>query len=286
VPELPEVEAARRGIHDQLLNKPIIATELRRPGLIIADDGLSIDLLKGHLITDTFRHGKYLLLRTGPLSLVVHLKLTGQFVARGNGIPGFAAGHPVPAYDAELPHKSTHLWLDFEDDARLFLTDIRHFARIWLLPHDEIEEYLRKLRLGPDLLSPEFTLERFREDLKRRTVGRIKPILLDQTTVAGLGNIYVDEALWQALIHPTRTAESLSDDEIERIYQGIVDTMRVAVPAGGARIKHSTALTDLGEFPYVHAREGLPCQRCGTPIVKTKVNNRGTYLCTVCQPEP
>lgn len=285
MPELPEVEAARRGIHEQLRDKPITAIELLRPGLIQSDSGLSIDLLQGLTIDDTFRHGKYMVWQTEPMAIVVHMKMTGQFVARGDGIPGFVAGHPVPPYDAELPHKSTHLILEFDGDARLYFTDIRHFARIWLLPHDELPEHMTNLRLGPDLMSPEFTLDDLRARLRRRSVGRIKPILLDQTTVAGLGNIYVDEVLWYAKIHPGRKAESLTDEEIDRIYEGIVRTMEIAIPEGGARIKHSKALTDLGEFPFVHAREGFPCQRCGAPIVKTKVNNRGTYLCVACQGE-
>jgi formamidopyrimidine-DNA glycosylase len=285
VPELPEVEAARKGIHEQLRGRTITGIDLRRPGLIRTDHGLDIELLHGQSIDDTFRHGKYMVWQTEPMAIVVHMKMTGQFVARGSGIPGFVSGHPVPPYDAELPHKSTHLVLEFDGDARLYFTDIRHFARIWLLPHDELPDYMANLRLGPDLLSPEFTLEDLRARLRRRSVGRIKPILLDQTTVAGLGNIYVDEVLWYAQIHPARTAESLTDAEIDRIYEGIVKTMEIAVPAGGARIKHSKALTDLGEFPFIHARQGFPCQRCGAEIVKTQINNRGTYLCAVCQLE-
>jgi formamidopyrimidine-DNA glycosylase len=286
VPELPEVEAARRGIAEQLVGKPITHVELRRPGLIVSEPGLSLDLVTGHPIDAIERYGKYMLWRFEPLTAVVHLKLTGQLVARGDGIPGFAAGHPVPPYDAELPHKSTHLWLDFEGGARLYLTDVRHFARIWLLPHEDVDAYLTKLRLGPDVLPPHFTYDLLRERMARRTTGKIKPILLDQSVVAGLGNIYVDESLWQAKVHPERTAQSLTDEELERIYQGISQTMEVAVPMGGARILRSKALPELGEFPFVHGREGLPCQRCGTTIIKTTVNNRGTYLCPTCQPAP
>ena len=285
MPELPEVEAARRGIHDQLRGRTIVGIELLRPGLVQSEAGLTIDLLQGQSIDDTSRHGKYMIWHTEPMALVVHMKMTGQFVARGDGIPGFVSGHPVPAYDTELPHKSTHLILDFEDDARLYFTDIRHFGRIWLVPHDELADHMARLRLGPDLLSDAFTLEALRARLRRRSVGRIKPILLDQTTVAGLGNIYVDEVLWYARIHPSRTAESLTDAEIDRIYEGIVETMKIAVPEGGAKINRSKALTDLGQFPFIHAREGFPCQHCGATITKTKVNNRGTYLCLDCQPE-
>lgn len=288
MPELPEVEAARRGIAEQLVGKRVIGHELIRPGLVVAAPGLSLDHLTGSELLAARRYGKYLVLDFEPFSVVIHLKLAGQIVARGAGIPGFAAGHPVPAYDAELPHKSTHLRIDFEADgpAHLYLTDIRHFARVWLVPHDEMDDFLADLKLGPDLLDESFSLDVLRERLARRRLGRIKPILLDQSFIAGLGNIYVDESLWQARIHPERTAASLTDDEIERLYRGIVQTMAHALPTGGARILHTTAQTEVGEFPFVHAREGLPCPRCQTTIVKTRVNNRGTYLCPACQPEP
>lgn len=284
MPELPEVEAARRGIAEQLVGRRLETYELRLPKLVAAEDGLLLDQLVGSELTRAERFGKYMLLRFEPFSAVLHLKLSGQLVARGSGIPGFAAGHPVPAYDAELPHKATHLRLDFSDDARLYFTDIRQFGRVWLLPHDAVPAYFARLKLGPDVLPPRFTLNALRERLARRKQGRLKPTLLDQTVVAGLGNIYVDESLWQAGLHPERTAASLSDDEFERLFRGIADTMEIALPMGGARILHSKALPDLGEFPFVHGREGLPCPRCGTIILKTRVNNRGTYLCTQCQP--
>ena len=286
MPELPEVEAARRGIAEQLVGRRVTGYQLWLPKLIVAQDGQTLDQLVGAQLEDVQRFGKYLLLVFEPFSAVVHLKLAGQLVARGSDLPGFAAGHPVPAYDAELPHKSTHLRLDFEGDAHLFLTDLRHFGRVWLLPHEAVPEYLAGLKLGPDVLSPEFTLKLFRERLARRANGRLKPTLLDQSVVAGLGNIYVDESLWQARLHPERLVGSLSSAEVKRLYEGIRRTMAHAVPIGGARILHTRAQPDHGEFPFVHGREGLPCPRCGTTIVKTRVSNRGTYRCPKCQPEP
>jgi formamidopyrimidine-DNA glycosylase len=286
MPELPEVETARRGIEEQLAGRRVTGYQLWTPDLIIPAPGLTLDQLIGSRLTGIDRHGKYLTLHFEPFSAVVHLKLAGQLVARGNGIPGFAAGHPVPDYSAPLPHKSTRLRLDFGEDAHLYLTDIRRFARVWLLPHEMEREYLAGLKLGPDLLSPAFTVAALQERLRRRTVGKLKPVLLDQSVVAGLGNIYVDESLWHARLHPERVAGSLSEEEIERLYTGINQIIAAAVPMGGARILHNKALTELGEIPFVHAREGLPCPRCGTTIVKTRVNNRGTYLCPNCQPIP
>ena len=104
--------------------------------------------------------------------------------------------------------------------------------------------------------------------------------------VAGIGNIYADESLWQARIHPERLTGSLTNAEIKRLHDGIVTTMEYAIPIGGARILHTKAQPEVGEFPFVHGREGLPCPRCGTKIIKTRVNNRGTYLCPKCQREP
>ncbi|MCM8750679.1 bifunctional DNA-formamidopyrimidine glycosylase/DNA-(apurinic or apyrimidinic site) lyase [Thermomicrobiaceae bacterium CFH 74404] len=286
MPELPEVEAARRGIAEQLAGRTVTGFELYRPRLVQSLPGLSLDLLPGRRLLEVGRRGKYLWLVFEPLAAVVHLKLTGQLVARGDAIPGFAAGHPVPPYDAPLPHKSTALRLDFQPGIQLYLTDVRHFARLWLLPVDELQSYIDRLALGTDLLSPDFTFEAFRQRLERRRSGRLKPTLLDQSVVAGIGNIYADESLWQARLHPEQTVGELSADDLARLYEGIRETIRLAVPVGGARILHGKAVPPAGEFPFVHGREGQPCPRCGTTIVKFQVNGRGTYLCPRCQPAP
>lgn len=283
MPELPEVEAARRGITEQLLNQPIVGHELVLPKLVVSPPGLSIDALTGRAIERADRHGKYLTLRLGDLAAVIHLKLAGQIVARGEAIPGFAAGHPVPAYDAPLPHKSTHLTLTFDNGARLYLTDIRHWARVHLMPVDDLPAYFAPLRLGPDAIAPDFTREWFQERMRSRTLARLKPLLLDQTFLAGLGNIYVDESLHRARLHPERLARTLTKDEIDLLYDAIVATLAIAVPIGGASILNGKASPDHGAFPFVHGRKGQPCLTCGMEIVKTRVDDRGTYLCPVCQ---
>lgn len=284
MPELPEVEAARRGIAEQLARHAIETIDLRLPKLFASPPGLSADSLVGRTILGVRRHGKYLTLDFGDLSAVVHLKLSGQIVARGEGIPGFAAGHPVPAYDAPLPHKSTHLIVTFSHRASMYLTDIRHFARVQLMPSGDIDAYLAKLKLGVDAIAPDFTESLFHERLRRRSAARLKPLLLDQTFVAGLGNIYVDEALHRARLHPERLARTLSDDEIVRLFDAIVATMDIAVPIGGAHILNGKAGTESGAFPFVHGRRDMPCHVCGATIIKERVNQRGTYRCPVCQP--
>src|SRR5690606_22633211 len=180
MPELPEVEAVRRGIAEQLVGRVVTGYELTLPKLIEAPEGLSLDNIVGQPITGVERRGKYLAILIPDLAAMVHLKLAGQVVLRGGDTPGFAAGHPVPAFDAELPHKSTHLVLHFDNGAKLYLTDIRHFARIQLMPLDMLEAYWNELKLGPDTRSPEFTREWFVRAIRGRRLARLKPLLLDQ----------------------------------------------------------------------------------------------------------
>lgn len=286
MPELPEVEVARRGIAEQLLDDVIVAVDLRLPKLVIAPMGLNLDHVIGQSISAVRRHGKYLTLLTGDVALVVHLKLSGQIVARGPAILGFDAGHPVPHYGAELPHKSTHLIIDFASGSRLYLTDIRHFARVQVMPVDALEDYFKGLRLGPDAVSDAFERDWFHRAIGRRTQARLKPLLLDQTFVAGLGNIYVDEALHRARLHPERQARTLLPGEIDRLFDAIGEIMAIAVPIGGAHIINGKAVPDRGEFPFVHGRAGVACICCGTAIVKERVATRGTYRCPSCQPRP
>ncbi|MEZ4569255.1 MAG: bifunctional DNA-formamidopyrimidine glycosylase/DNA-(apurinic or apyrimidinic site) lyase [Thermomicrobiales bacterium] len=284
MPELPEVEAIRTGIDAQLIGKRVVSYDLSLPKLIEAPSGMSLDQILDQPLEGVERRGKYLAIIFPDVVGVVHLKLAGQVVLRDAPAGGFQAGHPVPAFNAELPHKSTHLVLSFDDGSKLYLTDIRHFTRIRLMPRDELPAYWDSIKLGPDTRSAEFTLEVFRERMARRRQARIKPLLLDQSFVAGLGNIYVDESLYRAKIHPERKASELTDAEIEALFEAIGAILDIAVPLGGAEILNGKAVPDHGGFPFIHGREGEPCLECGTPIRKFRVNNRGTYICPECQP--
>jgi formamidopyrimidine-DNA glycosylase len=286
MPELPEVDAARRGLAEQFVGHGVVGHQLVLPRLIVSPDGLNVDDLHGRKLESVARHGKYLTLGFGAISGVVHLKLSGQLAGRGDTIAGFTAGHPVPAYGAPLPHKSTHLVLEFEHGARVYLTDMRHWARVRLLPSDDLADFVAGLRLGPDALSPAFTATWLDDALRRRRSGRLKPVLLDQSFVAGLGNIYVDESLHRAGLHPERIAHSLSAAEAERLWQAIGEILAIAIPLGGASVLNGKASGEHGGFPFAHGRNGLPCVVCGTAIVKSRVDERATYICPTCQPPP
>jgi formamidopyrimidine-DNA glycosylase len=157
---------------------------------------------------------------------------------------------------------------------------------LYLISPGDLPAYFGRLRLGVDAIAPEFTRDWFRERIRSRAQARLKPLLLDQTFLAGLGNIYVDESLHRARLHPERLARTLTDDEIDRLYDGIVEVLAIAVPIGGASILNGKASPEHGAFPFIHGRKGLPCLACGATIVKQRVNDRGTYLCPTCQPSP
>ena len=286
MPELPEVEAARRGLAEQFVGQVLIGHELSLPRLIVAQEGFALDALDGQTLDSVARHGKYQTLCFGGLAGVLHLKLSGQLAGRGVTIAGFTAGHPVPAYGAPLPHKSTHLILTFEHDARLYLTDTRHWARLRMMPVDELPGFFAGLRLGPDAIGPAFTRRWLAQAFQRRTRARLKPLLLDQTFLAGLGNIYVDESLHRARLHPERLAHTLTGEETDRLYLAIGEVLAIAIPLGGANVINGKATAGHGRFPFAHGRQGAPCLVCGTPLRKSRVDARATYSCPECQPMP
>lgn len=182
--------------------------------------------------------------------------------------------------------KHTHVMFTFTDGTQLRYLDVRKFGRMTLVPKNEGHQYKGILALGPEPTPDVFQLASFQQGLKKHHKA-IKPLLLDQKLVTGLGNIYVDEALWHAQIHPEQPADSLKPAEVATLYQAIIDVLARAVEAGGTTIRtYLNALGEAGTFQValnVYGQTGLPCNRCGTPIVKTKVAQRGTHYCPQCQ---
>jgi formamidopyrimidine-DNA glycosylase len=276
MPELPEVETVRRTLARLLPGKTIARVTVRLPRLILrpADPESFAAALAGRTFRGAERRGKFLRLVLDDLVLVSHLRMEGRY-----GL--YQAGEPE--------EKHTHVVFHFTDGTELRYRDVRQFGTMHLF--DPGEEWrsdpLRKLGLEP--LSDEFTLQAFRETLSGRT-GKIKPLLLDQEIVAGLGNIYADEALYLAGIHPERTAKSLKPREIENLHRAIVETLAAAVEAGGSSVRsYVNGQGETGMFQHrlkAYGRTGQPCERCGAPIVKTVVGGRGTHLCLVCQKPP
>ncbi len=272
MPELPEVETVRRTLETGLAGRRIAeVTRIAWPRMI-AEPTPEVfrELLRDRLVTGVERRAKYIVVKLDrDEALVVHLRMTGQLTLRG---------------DADEPDAHTHIVLRLAGGGQLFFRDARKFGRIWLLDRAGLQ--VLQARLGPEPLDDALPAEEFRTLLRRRK-GRLKPLLLDQKLIAGLGNIYVDEALWTAKLHPLRTVPSLDDDDIDRLYDAIRAVLSEAIERRGTSISdYRDAWGEPGDnqdFLNVYDRAGLPCRRCGTPIVRTVVAQRGTYLCPSCQ---
>jgi formamidopyrimidine-DNA glycosylase len=235
------------------------------------------------------RRAKVLIIElSSEYSLVIHLKMTGQLVFRGE--QSFGAGHPNASLVGDLPDKSTRVTLTFQDDSKLFFNDQRKFGWMRLLPTVEVPAIDFFQKVGPEPLDAAFTANDCTARLRHRSRSAIKAVLLDQTVVAGIGNIYADESLWAAKIHPLTRVEQLSDAQLGKLYDGLIAVLKLSIEKGGstdrnyvdAEGKRGSYLT----FANVFRREGKPCPRCGTTIIKIRAAGRGTHLCPHCQKIP
>lgn len=286
MPELPEVETVRRGLYELIIGKRIISekhdTEKGFPNTPADVSGFLIEAT----ITDVRRRAKVLMIDlSSGYSLVIHLKMTGQLVYVG--ATRFGAGHPNDSLVHDLPDKSTRVTLTFADNTKLFFNDQRKFGWMRLMPTVEIPNINFMQKVGPEPLADDFTAEAFTERFSRRAKTTIKAALLDQSVVAGVGNIYADESLWGAKIHPSRRAETITQQEFALLYSELREVMNLAVEKGGSSNQnYVNAEGKKGgymDFARVFRREGLPCPRCGTTIEKLRVAGRGTHICPHCQ---
>lgn len=289
MPELPEVETIRIGLAKLL------------PGQMVADvwhdwhksfpnaPADTARFLIGAEIKKVRRRAKVLIIElSSAYSLVIHLKMTGQLVFVGN--KRFGAGHPSKSLIGELPDKSTRVVLEFKDGSKLFFNDQRKFGWMRLIPSIEVPEIDFFKKVGPEPLDDDFTVDRFIERLKRRKNSGIKAVLLDQTVLAGVGNIYADESLWAAKIHPATLVNKISGAKLVLLHSALIDVLKLSIKKGGstdrnyrdAEGKKGSYLT----FAQVFRREGQPCPRCGTIIEKIRVAGRGTHICPFCQKKP
>lgn len=288
MPELPEVETVRRGLHELIIGR-VIETEVHDTpkGFPNAPDEVNRFMI-GATITDVRRRAKVLMIdiSTG-YTLVIHLKMTGQIVFRGE--EAFGAGHPNDSLIGELPDRSTRVTLTFTDGSKLFFNDQRKFGWMKLLPTLEVGDMPFMQKVGPEPLEDDFTAEAFSIRFTRRSKTSIKAALLDQSVVAGVGNIYADESLWGAKIHPRRLVGSVTVDEFNQLFIELRAVMNLAIEKGGSTDRnYVNAEGKRGsymDFARVFRREGLPCPRCGAEIIKFKSAGRGTHVCPACQQE-
>jgi len=287
MPELPEVETVRIGLAQLLPGKRVASVHSDWPKGFPNAAADVRQFLIGAAITGVRRRAKVLMIDLdSSYTLVIHLKMTGQLVYRVEH-ERFGAGHPSGSLVGDLPDASTRVIFSFADDSKLFFNDQRKFGWVRLLPTVEVEQLDFFQRVGPEPLSADFTAAALRERLMRRKGSSIKAVLLDQTVVAGVGNIYADESLWGARIHPEIKVGELQPEAFERLYTSLRDVLRLSIEKGGSTDRnYVNAEGRRGSylsFANVFRREGKPCPRCGTTILKTRVAGRGTHLCPNCQ---
>jgi formamidopyrimidine-DNA glycosylase len=240
------------------------------------------DPLLGQRLANTRRRAKILILDfDGDMSLLIHLKLAGQIAIIARDGTRYTAGHPIPKPDGVYPHKATHIDFYFDDGSILYLSDIRQFGWLRLMPTDDVDDVIAGFAFGPEGTSNLLPMRDLEIKMQARGIP-IKTLLLDQTFIAGLGNIYVDEALFDARVHPSSPASSLTGPERKRLLAAVPIALEQGLKQGGATITNTRAYPIDG-FPAVHGREGEPCISCGTAIKKIRVGQRGTYFCPTCQ---
>ncbi len=286
MPELPEVETVRRGLHELIIDRKISDVVSDTPKSFPNADADVKNFLIGAMVTDVRRRAKVLMIDLSTsYTLVIHLKMTGQMVFRGDTV--FGAGHPNDSLIGELPDRSTRVTFTFTDDSHLYFNDQRKFGWVKLIPTLEVPNIDFMKKVGPEPLEADFTAEEFAARFKRRAKTSIKAAILDQTVIAGVGNIYADESLWGAKIHPLRLVGSITPTEFKRLYTELRAVMNLAIEKGGSTDKnYVNAEGKRGsymDFARVFRREGLECPRCGTTIIKFRAAGRGTHVCPQCQ---
>lgn len=271
MPEAPEVEILKNEATAQLVGRRVKAVAVKKSEKGRLEDAGLLPKLRGARVAGVRRFGKLLVLDfSGDVSLLVHFMLSGQMVLLTTG---------------QGPARGWSLAITFDDGSTL---DIRQVALkyLHLIPSGEAEHFPQVAEQGPDILSPEFTLERFRALLKGKR-GAIKPLLIDQRFIAGVGNTLVDEALFSAGIHPEHNVATLRPEQVEAIYQQILATARRAMEYGGSSTEQFLHLDgSMGHYQehfLVNRKPGRPCPRCGTPIEHSMTGGRSTYFCPHCQ---
>lgn len=292
MPELPEVETIRRGLDKFIKTQRITSVE------VLCEKSFQgpIAVVTNQKIIALRRRGKALLIDLGnAVTMLVHLRMTGQLVYRPDGISDgydlintFAGGHPTAGFYKPLPDNQTRVIIHLEKGT-LFFNDQRKFGFIKPIPTAEVEQDKFIASLGKEPW--DMPADEFYQKLQRRKGSPIKAVILDQKVIAGIGNIYADEALFMTNLHPTTLAGTLTKTQAAELVKNAAKIMDASIASGGSTMAtyvraDGTKGNYLEKFAQVFRREGEPCPRCGAEIIKLRVAGRGTHICPVCQKEP
>jgi len=287
MPELPEVETIRRQLDSVLRKKKITGIEIRLPKLIKGPFFNIKKIVTWVTVERIIRRAKLLIVQlSNSYSLIIHLKMTGQLIYKHVGQLKIG-GHPIKGGANDLPNKFTQAIFTFSDSSKLFFNDIRKFGYFRLIQTNNLDDLFRKENFGPEPLDDAFTLEVFKRLLSRRKKAKIKQLIMDQTQIAGLGNIYATEVCFYAGIRPTRVAGRLSKKEQEKLFNSIIDILKNAVKKQGTSSNtYVDAYGQPGKYVpllRVYGRKGESCYKCKTTIKSINLGGRGTTFCPKCQ---
>lgn len=315
MPELPEVETIRIGLQRLIVGKTIAAAHNYNSSKSFPNAESDVaQFLLGATVKEVRRRAKVLLIElSSDYTLMVHLKMTGQLVfvaqkqtvdrrpkteetARNNLLSStlydlssnrWGAGHPNDSLIKKLPDNTTREHLEFTDGSRLYFNDLRKFGWMKLLPTIAVPEIDFMKKVGPEPLEIDFTPVQFISRIRCRNNTTVKAAILDQTVLAGVGNIYADESLWGAKIHPAIRVRDVTDEQLAELLKQIKYVLKLSIDKGGSTDKnYIDAEGNKGsylKFANVFRLEGKPCPRCGTIIEKIRVAGRGTHVCPTCQ---
>ncbi len=287
MPELPEVETVRTGLQRLLPGKMFKTAASDTPkSFPNAPEDVKQFLIASKVVAVRRRAKVLMIDLSTDHTLVIHLKMTGQLVFRSPTV-SFGAGHPSDSLINPLPDKSTRVEFSFDDGSKLFFNDQRKFGWVRLMPTAEVPNIDFMKKVGPEPLDDRFTAAQFTERFARRRNTTIKAAILDQTVVAGVGNIYADESLWGAKIHPATLVRDVPPKKFSQLFTELQTVLRLSIEKGGSSNRNYVDAEgkkgSYMKFARVFRREGQACPRCGTIIEKTRVAGRGTHFCPHCQ---
>ncbi|MDO8498633.1 MAG: bifunctional DNA-formamidopyrimidine glycosylase/DNA-(apurinic or apyrimidinic site) lyase [bacterium] len=285
MPELPEVEIIRRGLEEKIVGLEIKNIEVIRPKTFQGDR----KNLWGKKVLNVWRRAKMLGIDlTSDLTLLFHLKMTGQLIFE-KGKEKIIGGHPTEDMLGPMPNKSTVVIFSFDDGSHLYFNDQRQFGWVKVIPTSRIEAEEKKLlgELGPEPLEKDFTWQVLKDNILKRKKTPIKVALMDQSLIAGIGNIYASESLFLARVDPRRLVNTITDGEFKKLHQGIVESLQTSLKHGGSTLSNFVdAEGKKGyflNFANVYGKEGQACRGCPDKVVKITQAGRGTYFCPFCQ---
>lgn len=283
MPELPEVETIRIGLERKITGLRLKSVEVLTPGSFAA----ASEKLGGQTVLKIWRKAKVLGVDlSGNLTLLFHLKMSGQLVVidQGNRLVG---GHPTQDMRGEMPNGSTRVIFTFSGGGRMYFNDQRKFGWVRVVATDKLadQDFLKKL--GPEPLEKDFTWQVLKRKMSTHKNIPIKVALMDQSAISGIGNIYANEALFDAKIDPSRKVASLSDDDYKALHEGIIRSLTDGIKHGGSTRAHFVNSSGQKgyflDYAYVYGRNGDVCGRCGGQVKKIQLAGRGTYFCPGCQ---